>query len=213
MMTKARRIVFLIGMLIVGQMCWAQVPSDTLSDEEKKQLEIKVKQKIDDFLSYLSQIGSKHVSDDRKNKVVKGALDLFIGKGYKYYYEDEWGNKKEHAPVTMQTTNKYGRVYPPKPMTLYLDNMRKLRYTEVRIERAAAVRVDDITPTGVDNQYKAVAYYYQKFIGVMGDGRPYIDYTQKRVSIYIEKVQIPTPDGTMTSWRVQLGDIAAVETH
>jgi len=213
MMTKARRIVFLIGMLIVGQMCWAQESSNTLSDEDKKQLEVKVKHKLDDFLSYLSQIGSKQVSDTRKGAAVKGALDLFIGKGYKYYYEDEWGNKKEHAPVTMQTTNKYGRVYPPKPMTLYLDNMRKLRYTEVRIERADAVRVDDITPTGVDNQYKAVAYYYQKFTGVWGDGRTYSDYTEKRVSIYIENVQIPTPDGTMTSWRVQLGDVAAVETH
>lgn len=200
-------------MLIVGQMCWAQTSSDEITEEDKMQLQVKVKHKIDDFLSYLTQIGSKHVSDSRKSAAVSGALDLFIGKGYKYYYEDEWGNQKEHAPVTMQTTNKYGRVYPPKPMTLYLDNMRSLGYKEVTIESAAAVRVDEITSTGIGNQYKAVAYYYQKFVGVMGDGRTYFDYTQKKVSIYIEKVQIPTPDGTMTSWRVQLGDVSAVETH
>lgn len=213
MMTKIRRIVFLIGLLVAGQMCWAQSSAEELSQEDKEQLVEKVKQKLDDFLSYLSQIGSKEVNDTYKDEAVKGALDLFIGKGYKYIYEDEWGNQKEHAPVTMQTTNKYGRVYQPKPMTTYLDNMRKLRYKKVQIERAAAVRVDAITPTGNGNQYKAVAYYYQKFVGVMGDGKTYFDHTQKKVTIHIERVQIPTPDGTMTSWRVQLGDVAAVETH
>lgn len=213
MTTKVRKIVFLIGMLIVGQMCQAQTYSEELSEGDKKELEMKVKQKIDDFLSYLSQIGSKEVSDSLKDEDVKGALDLFIGKGYKYYYEDEWGNLKKHEAVTMQTTNKYGRVYRPKPMVTYLDNIRKLTYKKINIESAAAVRVDQITSTGKDNKYKAVAYFYQKFVGITAEGKPYIDFTCKKVIISIEKVQIPTPDGTMTSWRVQLGNVSAVETH
>lgn len=212
-MTKTR-MAFFIGMLmVVGQLCFAQTSYSTLSKEDSTQLSVKISQKLDDFLSYLSQIGSKKVTNALKDSAIKGALDLFIGKGYSYIYEDDWGNQKTHNPVTMQTTNKSGRVYKPKPMTTYLANLRDLTYKEVRIERAAAVRVDAITPTGIENQYRAVAYYYQNFVGVRGDGSTYFDYTQKKVSIYLERVQLLTPDGVLTSWKVLLGDVAAVETH
>lgn len=213
MKTKVIKIVVLIGMLLVGQFSWAQVPSNILSENEKKELEIKVKYKLDDFLTFLSQIGNKNIDSNHKDKAVKSALDLFIGKGYDYYAEDEWGRLKKHDAVTMQTTNKYGRVYSPKKMVDYLKNMRNLRYEKIDITSAAAVRVDNITPTGKENQFKAVAYYYQRFYGKTAEGYEYIDYTCKKVTVNIERVQIPTPDGTTTTWKVQLGDITAKETH
>jgi len=216
-MAVMRQTIFLILLFLCGLSCLAQDADSVLTEEEVSTFETSVKHKLDDFLSYLSQIGSKQVGDMRKDAAVKGALDLFIGKGYKYYYEDEWGNKKEHAPVTMQTTNKYGRTYPPKPMTIYLNNMRKLRYTEVRIERANALRISEITQIN-DSCYRAVAYYIEKFFGKTADGQTYLDFGQKKLFVFLEKQDvdtlIPTPDGTVIKREfVKLGDISAVESH
>lgn len=183
-----------------------------LSENDKKEMQNKAKQRIDDFLNYLGAIGSKQVSRQRKQASVESALDLFIGNGDPYTYEDDYGNRLQHAAVTMQTTNKYGRKYPPKPMKTYLSALMSLPYNKVVIESADAVRVDNIQEEG-NGKYKAVAYYYQKFTGSYGDGRIYSDYTQKKVTIYVERTLLDTIDGEKTVWTVLLGDVSAVETR
>lgn len=189
----------------------AQDGSNVMTDTEKEELQIRAAEKINTFVGYLGTIGSKDVSDILKDEAVKSALELFIGKGYNYTYEDDYGNRITHDPVTMQTTGRNGRKYRPKRMTLYLDNLRKLPYSKVVVESADAVRVDQITETE-DGKYKAIAYYFQKFIG-MRDGKVvYQDYTQKKLTIYIERRQIDTPVGTENVWVIQLGDVSAQET-
>lgn len=204
-------------LFLCGQICWAQDTDSVLTEDIVITFEIRAKQKVDDFLSYLSQIGNKEVSESRKDVAVKNALNLFIGKGRKFNYEDEWGNKKEHAPVMIQVTNKYGRKYPPKPIKTYLDNLRLLRYKDATVERANVFRIGDITQIN-DSCYRAVAYYTEKFSGKTEEGHSYLNFVQRKLFVFLEKsdlpASIPTLDGEINqAWIVKLGDIVAVETH
>lgn len=200
-----------IFVLCIANASEAQTNGIGLTADEKEAIETRAKQKIDDFLDYLGTIGSKQVSQTRKAAAIESALDLFIGEGLPYSYEDDYGNTLTHEAVTMQTTNKYGRTYPPKPMTTYLDALKSLPYKKVVIESADKVMVDNLTPTS-EGKYKGVAHYYQKFTGVYGDGRVYSDRTEKRLIIYVEKKMIPTITGGETVWVILLGDVSAVET-
>ncbi len=59
-----------------------------------------------------------------------------------------------------------------------------------------------------------MAYFCQKFVGYR-DGRViYSDVTTKKVSVYIEAIEIPMPDGsTQKIWNALLGDIYVVSTE
>lgn len=185
----------------------------TLSEEDKGELQIRVKQKIEDFQMHLGTIASKAgVTELSKDKATESALELFIGKGQSYEYTDDYGNRKKHDPVKMQTSNRY-RKYPPKLMTQYLKSLRNLTYTKVVIEAADAVRVDNIFETS-DGKYEAVAYFSQKFCGYRDGKLVYNDVTEKKVKIYVEKETVPTPTGPdQVIWQVLLGDIYVVNTY
>ncbi|MDE7456857.1 MAG: hypothetical protein K2M96_09170 [Prevotella sp.] len=210
-MKKTKILLALISIFLLQQNSFAQ--GVTLSDEDKGELQIRVKQKIEDFLMYLGTIASKAgVSEASKDAATASALELFIGRGKSYEYIDGYGNRKMHRPVQMQTSNRY-RKYPPKPMTQYLKNLRNLTYPNVVIEAADAVRVDNIFETP-DGRYEAMAYFIQKFHGNGGDRPDYDDITEKKVKIYVEKEIIPTPSGAnQVIWLVLLGDIYAVKTY
>lgn len=210
-MKRIRFILAIIGLLLLQQSAIAQ--QVTLSDEDKGELQIRVKQKIEDFEMHLGTIASKAgVSEASKNAATMSALELFIGKGNTYEYTDDYGNRRTHEPVKMQTSSRY-RKYPPKPMTQYLQSLRNLTYTKVVIESADAVRVDNIFETP-DGKYEAIAYFSQKFCGYRDGRLVYNDVTEKKVKIYVEKEVIPTPSGEdQIIWQVLLGDIYVVSTH
>lgn len=202
----------IVALLIIQQSAIAQ--EVTLSGEDKYELQNRVKDKLEDFLGQLSIIASKakDVTVSMKDAATTSALELFIGKGKPYEYTDQYGNRKIHEPVQMQTSNRY-RKYPPKPMTQYLRSLRTMSYTKVVIEAADAVRVDNIFETP-DGKYEAIAYYSQKFCGYRDGRLVYNDVTEKKVKIYVEKVSIPTPSGNdKVIWRVLLGDIYVLSTR
>ena len=209
-MKRIKSLFLLCGLLLFQQGILAQ--NVTLSNEDKVELQTRVKQKIEDFQLHLGTIGSKNVSESSKNAATASALELFIGKGRPYEYTDDYGNRRTHEPVKMQTSNKR-RKYPPKPMTQYLQHLRNLTYTKVVIEAADAVRVDNIFETS-DGKYEAVAYFSQKFCGYRDGKLVYNDVTEKKVKIYVEKEVIPRPDGSgQVIWQVLLGDIYVMSTH
>lgn len=202
----------IVALLIIQQSAIAQ--EVTLSGEDKYELQNRVKDKLEDFLGQLSIIASKakDVTVSMKDAATTSALELFIGKGKPYEYTDQYGNRKIHEPVQMQTSNRY-RKYPTKPMTQYLRSLRTMSYTKVVIEAADAVRVDNIFETP-DGKYEAIAYYSQKFCGYRDGRLVYNDVTEKKVKIYVEKVSIPTPSGNdKVIWRVLLGDIYVLSTR
>ncbi|MDE6689047.1 MAG: hypothetical protein K2J86_04065 [Prevotella sp.] len=210
-MKKTKILLALISIFLLQQNSFAQ--EITLSDEDKGELQIRVKQKIEDFQMHLGTIASKAgVSETSKDAATASALELFIGRGKPYEYTDGYGNRLRHEPVQMQTSNRY-RKYPPKPMTQYLKNLRNLTYTKVIIEAADAVRVDNIFETP-DGKYEAIAYFIQKFCGYRDGRLVYNDIAEKKVKIYVEKEVIPTPSGTdQVIWQVLLGDIYVINTR
>ena len=128
-MCKSKFLLIFACLLICQQGIFAQ--QVTLSEEDKGELQIRVKQKIEDFQMHLGTIASKAgVSDASKDAATVSALELFIGKGKSYEYTDDYGNRRTHEPVKMQTSNRY-RKYPPKLMTQYLKSLRNLTYTNL----------------------------------------------------------------------------------
>lgn len=210
-MCKIKSLFIIIGLLLSQHSAFAQ--QVTLSEEDKGELQLRVKQKIEDFQLQLGTIASKAgVSEASKDAATINALELFIGKGKSYEYVDDYGNRRIHEPVKMQTSNK-NRKYPPKLMTQYLKSLRNLTYTKVVIESADAVRVDNIFETP-DGKYEAIAYFSQKFCGYRDGRLVYNDVTEKKVKIYVEKEVVPTPTGSgQIIWKVFLGDIYVVSTH
>lgn len=210
-MKKTKILLAFISILLFQQNIYSQ--QVVLSDEEKEELKLRVKQKIEDFQMYLGTIASKAgVSEANKDAATASALELFIGRGRPYEYEDEYGNIKKHEPVKMQTSGRGGRRYPPKPMTRYLKNLRNLIYHKVVIEAADAVRVDNIFETP-DGKYEAIAYFSQRFCGYRDGSLAYSSIDDKKVKIYVEKKNIPTPTGPKQIWQVFLGDIYVTNTY
>lgn len=211
-MKRIKFLLVIISLFLLQQRVIAQ--QIALSDEDKGELQIRVKQKIEDFQMHLGTIASKAgISAKSKDAATASALELLIGKGKSYEYTDDYGNIKRHEPVKMQTSNRH-RKYPPKLMTLYLRNLRNnLTYTKVVIEAADVVRVDNIFETH-DGKYEAIAYFSQKFCGYRDGHLIYDDVTEKKVKIYVEKEVIPTPSGDeRVIWQVLLGDIYVLSTH
>ena len=198
-------------MLLVGS---ANMYAQSLSQEEKEELQMRARQKIEDFQGHLSTIASRDMPQENKATARKAALNLFIGKGEAYQYTDAYGNRLRHDPVKMQVSSKTTRRVNTRLMKSYLVSLGNMaRYTKVVIENADVVRVDNIHETA-DGQYEAVAYFSQKFIGYR-DGRIlYTDVTEKKVRIYVDRTAVPMPDGnSQIIWKVLLGDIYVVDTY
>ncbi len=203
-----------ICLITIQQGIYAQ----QLSQQEKNELQLRVKQKIEDFQMYLGIIASKSVSPTNKDNATANALALFVGKGDKYYYYEydsngKQGPKKLHDPVKMQTSTKRGGNKPPQPMKDYLAHIRNMtRYTKVVIESADAVRVDELYEVS-PGRYEGMAYFSQKYCGYQDGRLIYSDVTVKRVRISVDYKEIPDPTGTKHVWKVLLGDISVVSTH
>ena len=92
------------------------VQAQEITESEKATLEQRVKEQIDDFISYLPEIAGKSGKPYQEKvlaqKYIKSALELFIGKGEQYPYIDQNGNKRLHEAVKMQTTS---RGVPNRP--------------------------------------------------------------------------------------------------
>ena len=212
-MKKINFVIIFLFLLMFGQDSYGQ----TMDNNTRKELEMRVKQKIEDFQLYLGIMGSRKTSSTQKNTAVSNAKELFIGKCEKYYYHDldvkgnKIGQQKLHDAVTMQTSVR-GRKRPPKPMKDYFTELcNKQAYTELIIESADAVRVDNLQQTA-PGRYEGVAYYYQKYSGYRDKQLVYQDKDWKKVHIYVEAVNIPSPSGSRKIWKVMLGDVSVLQT-
>ena len=100
------------------------------------------------------------------------------------------------------------------PMTTYLSRLIKnsetpnYRYSQIVIEAADAVRLDNFSPVG-NGKYMATAHILQHFVGYGKDGvrKLYEDYTSKNITIYINRLEIATPEGMQYIWQILLGDV------
>ena len=201
------RILFIIMLLCLGTF---DIQAQSITDEEREEIEQRIIEKINDFISYLPEIAAKSSRpiEERKLalKYIEKALDLFMGKGYDYTYIDQAGNKRNHDAVKMQTTTR-GVPNPPRPMRKYLQKLMALTYQKVEIDTCSAVRIDKHIHDAGNGQYTATASFIQAFRG-WRDGRMVInDKDIKQVTVYIERKVVETPEGEGVFWIIRLGDI------
>lgn len=98
-------------------------------------------------------------------------------------------------------------------MRTYLNRLKNmLGYTDILIESADAVKVGEIFPERSTGRYYSTATICQHFVGYRDGYKVYEDYTVKTVKIYIEPDIVNLPDGELTIWKIQLGDVAAIDT-
>ena len=183
-----------------------------LSDDERATIEQRVLEKIDDFISYLPEIAAKkNKSNDEQQlalKYIEKALDLFIGEGNDYEYEDQAGNKRMHEAVKMQTTSR-GRANTPQPMKRYLNRLMALPYQTVEVEQCKAIRIDKhLHPIG-NNRWAGSAVFMQVFRATK-DGRLVVNDTdEKQVTFYVDREEYEIgPNGEkQVVWTIKLGDM------
>lgn len=185
----------------------------TLTEDDKQRIEQRIKEKADDFLSYLPEIAAKsdksYEEKQTAREYIKLALKLFIGEGEKYKWIDANGYERLHDEVKMQTTS-HGVANTPKPMKTYLSRLMALPYTKVEVDTVKAVRVNTIHQIGEDN-YTATATFIQAFRS-WRDGKLIInDVDPKQVTVYIRRIPISSYTGTKIYWQILLGDIRVTD--
>lgn len=214
---KSFFLTLLFGIAIFVPTVHAQHPKQTsdLSQEDIDAFTNRAKIKIDQFNKMLSFIATptKDRTNDAegeqnvvkaKDKRIKQALQLFMGKGYSY--KDIHGN--DHDPVTMEVSSinrSTGKIRKSSsPTRLYLERMKNNpnHYSKVDISASDCYMVNNAYEVE-EGVYKAVIAYMQKYKG-WRDGRiVYDDLTEKYVEVYIYKTEI---DGEVR-WTVLLGNI------
>ena len=191
-----------------------------IQEDELADVQERIVEKVDDFQRWLQALaGRGNVSHNTKMEIYDQTLKLFIGEGKSYKIEvpNPYGGFSEqiNPAVTMSIINsKYNKIRTKQPMTTYLTNLIKrsetpnYRYSQVVIEAADAVRVDNFRRVG-DGRYMATAHILQHFMGYGKDGMriQYEDYTAKTITIYIDRVEIITPEGIDYYWDIRLGDV------
>ncbi len=191
-----------------------------IQEDELEMVQNRIGEKVDDFQRYLQDLaGRGDLSHETKMKRYDLTLKLFIGEGKPYPAEipNPYGGftQKMHEAVKMQTINsKYNKKRSSYPMTVYLTNLIKrsedpnYKYKQIVIEAAAAVRVDNFSKVG-EGRYSATAHILQHFVGYGKDGVriQYEDYTAKTITVYINRIEIDTPEGRDYYWEILLGDV------
>ncbi len=192
------------------------VPScaQELTQEQKEALQVRVKNKVDEYQFYLGQLANKKSTNEEvKNNAYNLAIKLFIGECENYkIYDPDLGYSVTKPAVRMEVSSKYRSSKSRTLMKRYLANLRNNKtYDQIEITDADVVRVDNIYRVG--DHYECVAYFCQKYVGYR-DGRiAYSDVTTKKVKVHIQAIEIPRSDGsTETIWNALLGDIYVIST-
>lgn len=211
MRTNITRLFMLTTMLLCF---FVNLNAQQLTDREKEALKRRVKDKVEEFQFYLSQLADKKsTSIEVKNNAYNLALKLFIGECEDYtVFNPDKGHEELRSAVRMQTSSRNRTTMSRTLMKRYLNNLRNNKsYSQIEITDADVVRVDNIYKVG--DHYECMAYFCQKFIGIRDERVAYSDITTKKVRVYINAIQIPKADGsTEIIWNALFGDIFVIET-
>lgn len=188
------------------------ISAEEFSEEHRKEIQQRVKSKIEEFQGYMASIVNDQLSDLRRNAAKESAIALFIGEGEPYYLVDEDGKKNYHREVRMQISSVNKITLDRKAIKKYLqDSYNNIhKYAKVVIESADAVRVGDIYKVG-EGKYECMAYFAQKYISYGRDGSvKYGDFSRKKVKVHLTVKEIPTVGKI---FEAKLGDIYVVSTE
>lgn len=209
-----------ITLILFSLLAIDSISAQELTQREKEALQIRVKNKVDEYQFYLAQLANKRsTSAEVKNNAYNLAIKLFIGECENYTIHEpytEYGMEKyrevSKPAVRMEISSKYRSTKSRTLMKRYLNNLRNNQvYDQIEITDADIVRVDNIYKVG--DHYECMAYFCQKYVGYRDNRVIYSDITTKKVRVYIQAIQVPKSDGsTETIWNALLGDIYVIET-
>ncbi len=193
--------------------------AQTLTEEQKKIFQDRVKQKVEDFEFEMTQIVNTKLSNKNRAEGVRNLLNLFIGQGEPYQYNDYdyRGNviKRRSTGVTMEVSSVNRSRTTTQKLKKYIygffnpETCRSGKsYSYMKVEYSDALRVDNIERVG--DHYECVAYFVQRFYGYRDGHVVYSDQTGKKIRCYINHIELPT-GGEI--WDAKLGDIYVVSTE
>lgn len=211
-MKKAVFVIFALICVFCAQSVSAQ---DVLTVEQKARFMERVAEKVDEFQASLSHVVNKKLDHSVRKAEVYKLLDLFLGQGEPYDYYDYESDRKIHNTGVKMQTSSVNRTYTSsQKLKNYITKLydpatgkSSLPYTEIKIESADAVRVDNIERVG--DHYECVAYFSQKFIGYRDGRKVYGDVTGKKIRCHITPKKLP--NGKFL-YEILLGDIYVLST-
>lgn len=187
-----------------------------LTEAQKKEFQLRVKQKVEEFQNGLSKMVNTELSHKARVEHQVNTLKKFIGEGDAYsHFDAELDRRVNSKGVKMQTSSVNGEVTKSQLLKKYIRRLYNpetgksdLPYTKIQIDSASAVRVDNIVKVG--DHYECVAYFSQKFIGYRDGKVWYSDKTGKKIRCYITKIDLPTGEPL---FEAKLGDIYVLYTE
>lgn len=186
-----------------------------LTEEQKGLVRQRVVQKVDEFVDALTRMVDNSQTHAVRVENQKNLLNLFIGRGDAYDYEDVGVGMVHSDGVQMWTSSVTRGTSTPQLLRGYIRRLynpakrrSEMSYSQIKIKKAAAVRVDNIQKEG--DHYVCVAHFYQDFYGIR-DGRVvYSDRTGKQIKCYITPIELPDAGVVFDA---KLGDITVTETQ
>lgn len=215
-MSKLKSLIITFVCLIVIIPALNAQTSD-LSENDMQNIRDRVAQKIEEFQSGLSRMVSIDLSRSVRSNSYTNILCLFIGKGAPYDYFEYSLNDYVHSKgVKMQTSSVTTGRTTSQLLKRYLTKLynpstgrSEMIYSQIKIEKAAAIRVGEVYKEG--DHYVCIATIYQDFYGIK-DGRVvYSDRSGKRIRCMVSVLDIPDSGGQKLL-DAKLGDIQVFET-
>lgn len=198
---------------------WLLAPAYTqtidLTADQKKQIIARIEDKLEDFQNSLEIMAEKSYSQQTRQAAYKANTLLFIGNCEPYEVIDQMtGRVKRKRAVEMETSSVNSNYIKRQPMKQYFINIMNNRaYSNIKIEQAGAIRVDNIRKVG-EGKYEAVAHICQYFAGYRGDmGKIYEDKTEKAVKILIDYHEIPNSFGGDIIYDIKLENMKVLSTE
>ena len=134
--------IYAFSLIIALFACDMSLFAQRLTEAQKRTLERRVEDKVNEFQFYMAQLGDKEsTSVTVKNNAYGLALKLFIGEGedYSIVRQNSRGEEYEEfkPAVRMETSSKYRSTKSRTKIKTYLNNLRNNdTYTQIEITAA-----------------------------------------------------------------------------
>ena len=212
-----RKILLFLFLACIGNSAFSQSISD-LTEDEIKQVKLRIKDKLEDFQFFLGEMADKSNSQQVRTSAHKSNVLLFIGKCEPYTVTNiSTGETERKEAVQMETSSvSNGRERKrSQPMKQYFINIINNRaYSNIKIEQSKSVLVDNIRKVA-NGKYEGVAHIHQYFTGYGGERNHviYSDNTEKAVRILIDYDEVVTSEGIDRIFDIKLGDMKVALTE
>ena len=161
---------------------------ESLNTNQQVDFEKEAMKRVEQLGFYISKIADKRSDDETKDLATDQALKLFY----------------DPANNVIQVSSVHNTSTVNRKVTEYLDRLRNLPYSNVKIDWFEAFYVSNLRK-GVDGKYYATISVGQKFDAKNNDGSWQIgDVVYKNLVVVLEALESSTGE---VDWLVYLGDI------